>query len=305
MPEKIDSYELGAKASFNSGSLRGYFNVAGFWNELKDQQLSVTVIGKPGSGIPGARVIVNAGASRVAGIEVDASVTAWNSLKLDLGYAYLDTILKEFTPRALPDDSPFLPPPPIATGVNLPFSPKHRITATLTYTLPLDKSIGEISLGGTFVHTSTQIADFQSPFGLMPASDLLNLNVNWNNVGGLPVDLAAFVTNVTNAEFPVNVANNWSSNGFEAVVTNVPRMWGFRLKYRFGENSSPKRGGGPAKLVEGHRPASALSSEHAMRHVPLHHPADGPPPRFGRIGLTQPPAARSCRAASPRGRGGR
>ena len=234
LPERIDNYELGAKASFNSGSLRGYFNIAGFWNELKDQQLSVTVIGKPGSGIPGARVIVNAGASRVSGIEIDASVTAWNSLKLDMGYAYLDTILKQFVPRDLPTDSPFLPPAPIATGGDLPFSPKHRITATLTYTLPLDKSIGEISFGGTYVHTTTQIADLQTPFGLMPASSLLNLNLNWNNVGGMPVDLAAFVTNVGNKEFPVNVANNFASNGFEAVVTNVPRMWGFRLKYRFG-----------------------------------------------------------------------
>ena len=138
-------------------------------------------------------------------------------------------------PRELPSDSPFLPPAPLATGGDLPFSPKHRITGTLTYTLPLDKSIGEISIGGTFVHTSKQFADLQSPYGLMPASDLLNLNVNWNNVGGMPIDLAAFVTNVTKAEFPVNVANNWASNGFEAVVTNVPRMWGFRLKYRFGD----------------------------------------------------------------------
>ncbi len=234
-PEKIDNYELGAKASFNSGSLRGYFNVAAFWNELKDQQLSVTVIGKVGSGIPGARVIVNAGASRVAGMEVDASVTAWDSLKLDLGYAYLDTILKEFVPRELPADSPFLPPAPIATGVGLPFSPKHRITGTLTYTLPLDKSIGEVSIGATYVHTTTQIADLQSPFGLMPANSLLNMNVNWNGIGGSPVDLAFFVTNLTKAQFPVNVANNWSSNGFEAVVTNVPRMFGFRLKYRFGD----------------------------------------------------------------------
>ncbi len=234
LPEKIDAYEIGAKTSFNNGSLRGYFNVAGFWNELKDQQLSVTVTGKPGSGIPGARVIVNAGASRVAGIEIDGSL-AYKGLKLDVGYAYLDTVLKAFVPRPLPDDSPFNPPAPVATGTELPFSPKHRITGTLTYTLPLDKSIGEISLSSTYVHTSTQIADLQSPFGLMPASDLVNLNVNWNGVGGMPVDLSFFMTNVTKAEFPVNVANNWGSNGFEAVVTNQPQMWGFRLKYRFGD----------------------------------------------------------------------
>jgi iron complex outermembrane receptor protein len=233
LPEKIDNYEIGAKASF-SGAIRGYFNIAGFWNELKDQQLSVTVIGKPGSGIPGARVIVNAGASRVRGIEVDASVTAFDSLKLDVGYAYLDTILKEFNPRPLPADSPFNPPAAVATGTDLPFSPKHRVTATLTYTLPLDESIGVISFGGTFVHTTSQFADLQSPFGLMPKSDLVNLNLNWNSVAGLPVDLAAFVTNLTKEKFPVNVANNYASNGFEAVVTNVPRMYGLRLKYRFG-----------------------------------------------------------------------
>ncbi len=233
-PESVDNYEIGAKASFDSGSLRGYFNIAGFWNELKDQQLSVTVIGKPGSGIPGARVIVNAGASRIRGIEVDASVTAFDRLKLDVGYAYLDTVLKQFVPRPLPDDSPFNPPVAVPVGGDLPFSPKHRFTTTLTYTLPLGENVGELSVGGTYVHTSTQIADLQSPFGLMPKSDLLNLNVSWNDVAGMPVDLAFFVTNVTKEEFPVNVAGNWNSNGFEAMVTNLPRMWGVRMKYSFG-----------------------------------------------------------------------
>jgi iron complex outermembrane receptor protein len=235
-PEKVDTYELGAKASFNSSSLRGYFNVAAFWNEFKDQQLSVTVIGKPGSGIPGARVIVNAGSSRIRGVEVDASVTAFDALKLDVGYAYLDTVLKEFSPRPLPADSPLFPPSVIQTGTDLPFSPKHRITATVTYTLPFDDSIGEVLVGATYVHTTKQIADLQSPFGTMPASDLLNLNLNWNSVAGMPIDLSAFVTNVTKEEFPVNVANNWASNGLESFVTNVPRMYGLRLKYRFGSN---------------------------------------------------------------------
>ncbi len=38
-------------------------------------------------------------------------------------------------------------------------------------------------------------------------------------------------------------------------------------------NSSPERGGGPPKVVEGHSEGRATSP------VPLHHPADGPPPR--------------------------
>jgi 5-methyltetrahydrofolate--homocysteine methyltransferase len=45
--------------------------------------------------------------------------------------------------------------------------------------------------------------------------------------------------------------------------------------------SSPARGGGPAQPVEGHRPRDATSRRSATPPVPLHHPADGPPPRAG------------------------
>ncbi len=34
--EKVDTYEFGAKASFGSGSVRGYFNVTGFYNDFRE-----------------------------------------------------------------------------------------------------------------------------------------------------------------------------------------------------------------------------------------------------------------------------
>ncbi len=45
--------------------------------------------------------------------------------------------------------------------------------------------------------------------------------------------------------------------------------------------SSPTGGGGPAKLVEGHVQNVPTSKAQETRPVPLHHPADGPPPRNG------------------------
>ncbi len=45
--------------------------------------------------------------------------------------------------------------------------------------------------------------------------------------------------------------------------------------------SSPERGGGPARLVEGHSPDDATSRGQGNLPVPLHHPADGPPPPAG------------------------
>jgi ribonuclease P protein component len=45
--------------------------------------------------------------------------------------------------------------------------------------------------------------------------------------------------------------------------------------------SSPERGGGPAKLVEGHGSNRAISKAPEKLTVPLHHPADGSPPHAG------------------------
>jgi iron complex outermembrane receptor protein len=42
------------------------------------------------------------------------------------------------------------------------------------------------------------------------------------------------MTNATNTAFPLNVNNAYNSFGFESQIVNEPRMFGFRLKYRFG-----------------------------------------------------------------------
>ena len=46
-------------------------------------------------------------------------------------------------------------------------------------------------------------------------------------------------------------------------------------------NSSPGRGGGPAKLVEGHVQGITTPEGQDHRSVPLHHPSDGSPPHYG------------------------
>src|SRR5205823_12980060 len=41
-PETVDDYEIGLKTSYR-GVVQGTFNLAGFWNEFKDQQATVTI----------------------------------------------------------------------------------------------------------------------------------------------------------------------------------------------------------------------------------------------------------------------
>jgi len=242
-PEKVETYEIGAKTSFR-GAVPGYFNITGFYNDFTDQQIQVTLSQKAGAPVAGGTGIVNAGKSRIWGVEVDGAITLFDSLKIDGGYTYLNTKLIELVGIPAPDLSPWVPGaspwsivnPTGVVGGPLALSPKHRLQLSATYTLPLDESIGSISFGATWVHTTRQLANSGTlpEFQYIPTTDLLNLNANWKNVAGQPIDLAFFMTNATNEKFPLNVANFYNSFGGESINPNEPRMWGFRLKYKFG-----------------------------------------------------------------------
>jgi iron complex outermembrane receptor protein len=232
-PEKVDAYEIGFKTSFR-GTLSGYLNAAAFYNDFSDQQLAANL--NPDPSIPNntnspAQAIVNAGKSKIQGIEVDAALAAYG-FNLTLGYAYLDTKLKSYTPPIFPG---YLPPTTGAlVGGELPQSPKHRVTITPSYTLPLDDSIGQITLAATYTYTAKQVASNDTPLGILPSSNLWNLNLNWNSIGGSPVDLSGFITNLTNEKYPIFVGNSWASTGTESLILGQPRMYGLRLKVRFG-----------------------------------------------------------------------
>jgi iron complex outermembrane recepter protein len=241
--EKVDTYEIGAKTSWR-GAAPGFFNITGFYNDFRDQQIQVTLSQKAGAPVSGGTGIVNAGKSRIWGFEVDGGVTFFDSLRLEGGYTYLNTKLVSLVGLPPQDNVPWVPGespwavvnPTGEEGGALALSPKHRLQVTGTYTLPLDESIGAISFGATYVYTSEQLANSGTDprFQNLPRTNLLNLNANWRNVLGQPVDLAFFMVNATNEKFPLNVANFYNSFGFESQNVNEPRTWGFRLKYRFG-----------------------------------------------------------------------
>jgi iron complex outermembrane receptor protein len=69
---------------------------------------------------------------------------------------------------------------------------------------------------------------------MIKKSDLLNLNADWRGVMGLPVDLAFFMTNVTNEARIVFPTQSWGTFGGDGGHVNEPRTWGLRVKYRFG-----------------------------------------------------------------------
>jgi iron complex outermembrane receptor protein len=235
-PEEVDTYEVGGKATLR-GAVRGYISAAVFYNNFRDQQISAAIIGKPNSGVSGAAGVINAGKSRIKGFELDSSFRLFEGLKLDAGYTYLDTkVISVETPTLAPD-SPFASiTPSSAPGDPLALSPKHRLTTSLHYTLPLDESMGEITFGGSYTYTSKQVASLATParFGILSPTNLFTADISWADIMSSGIDLSAFATNLTDERYFVGVGNTWTSGGFENQLVGQPRMYGLRLRYNFG-----------------------------------------------------------------------
>jgi iron complex outermembrane receptor protein len=231
-PEKVDAFEVGLKTSFH-GAIRGNFNIAGFYNNLTNQQIQVGVANS--SGHPNSTTIIaNAGKSRIWGVEVDARVVPVDNLSFDVGYTYLNAKLISVTPPDLSKTAYNMTFNTSNPGDPLTFTPKNKVSITGTYKLPLPESVGEVSAGATYVYTSSQLATTSSPFGTMPSFSITNLNISWNKIGGSPFDASLFVTNLFNKEYANFIGGTYGFLGGESRIPGEPRMFGGRVRFTFG-----------------------------------------------------------------------
>lgn len=241
-PEKVDTYEIGFKSSF-SGPVRGTFNAAAFYNDFSNQQIQVGFNSRPGSGQASTAAPVNAGRSELYGVEVEASLNPFDGFTLDGGYTFLKTRIKSVPDFSGYTDPNFTLDAGFRVGDPLVMAPRNKFTLSANYQLPLDESIGTVTIGAIYTHSDKSLANYSSrassspviaSYAYLPATNLLNLNVGWSDIGGLPVDLSVFATNVTNKHYWVYDGGNGYGSGFEAVALAAPRVWGMGLKYRFG-----------------------------------------------------------------------
>ncbi len=282
-PEKVDTYELGAKTSFDTGGIRGTFNISGFYNNFRNQQITlsylqntnrrdpVTGAALPPISVPGNAGPINVGKSRIWGIEIDSRINLFEGFVLDGGYTYLNTRVLETRTVSLPSDNAYAVAASVKVGDELTLAPKHKFSISANYTLPLDESIGKVTLGATVSHRSSQITSYSAlrfldiphtflirsaanPAGVLttfpagtpvtqftggfdpgtaPPVTLLNLNFNWDSVGGSPIDLAVFATNVTNKRYFTAGGGLITGLGIETMTAGEPRMFGGRVRVRF------------------------------------------------------------------------
>jgi iron complex outermembrane receptor protein len=233
-PEKLDSYEIGLKSSFN-GPVRGTFDVSGFYNKFDNQQLNIGFSSSQNLAQP-TEGITNAGKSRIWGAEVEATVTPFAGFTLDGAYTYLNTKLLSISfPATVPGSRYDVFSPTSSVGDVLPLAAKNQFSLTGTYALPLPVDDGHLSVSATYSYKSRQLITRASPYGTIAPIGLLNANITWASVLNRPVDISVFATNLLDKHYFSYVAGTYSSVGLENAQLGEPRMVGARVRIHFGK----------------------------------------------------------------------
>ncbi len=233
-PEKVDTYEIGAKSSF-AGWVSGTFNLAGFYNDFTDQQIQFGYFKPNGTG---TTAILNAGASTIWGIELESTLQFGDYFLMKAGYTYLDTKVDELKLPALPPDIPIgldTLNTTTSEGEPLSYAPENELVLTGAFLAPIPESWGDMVFSVTYRYTDEQqaVSTKVSPLAVLDDRNLWDVNFSWNGIAGSRFDLSIFGNNVTDEEYITFLTGNWS-NGLESGQVGVPRMYGARLRYNFG-----------------------------------------------------------------------
>jgi iron complex outermembrane receptor protein len=113
--------------------------------------------------------------------------------------------------------------------------PPYKYGVNTRYTLPTPQDIGTISLNANWSWQALS-GDTTVPFSQIPSFGLLTLGSAWDNLLGNPLDASLFVTNATNTRYLVQAQSLYNLGfGFADATYGEPRMFGVRLRYRFGK----------------------------------------------------------------------
>ncbi|MDB5661980.1 MAG: hypothetical protein JWN59_318 [Sphingomonas bacterium] len=230
-PETIKSYELGAKTDLFDRRVR--INVAGFYSDYSDIQLSLSDCPFPGSGFPSApcALISNAGDATIKGFEVEASVRPVEGFLIDGALSYLKFKYKSGSIN------------PSAGGPNRPNGPQYGDVPP--YVPSWKWSLGaqyEVDLGNSGYLTPRIDGAYQSKIytnatnratNAIPGYFMANARVTWANADK-DLEISAEVTNLFDKYYYLTLFDLTIANGGVASAQpGRPREWGISVKKKF------------------------------------------------------------------------
>jgi len=225
-PEIVKVVEIGLKKDWNFEGIKARTNVAAFHNDFTNLQAAFS---DPSN--PNAAVVINAGKAEQHGLELEGQVIPLDGLEISGAYSYNYTKYLSFKG----------PSGENLSNTTFPNIPQNKLDINVRYYLPLDESVGSLSVWGDWSyqsHNRQQAGLGDDPLANQGSYSLYSLGIDWQNVMNSPIDASFFVNNLTDTLYRVGGLNVFVTTlGFDAAVYNPPRMFGVKLRYSFGPDA--------------------------------------------------------------------
>ncbi len=185
-PEKLTSYEIGAKTSWFNNRLT--FNVAGFYSEYRDIQLTVQSVDPVTNA--NIRTTRNAGGSDIKGFELEIAARPTRGLDLNLGVGYVDARFDTLAASAISSG--------FKLGDRVPQIPDWSINAGISY--GFETGAGELTLRGDLSHKGSQFLTPADATSFQDAYTLLGARIGFKPSFLPGIELSVEGTNLTETD---------------------------------------------------------------------------------------------------------
>jgi iron complex outermembrane receptor protein len=237
-PEKLGDWEAGLKADWKIAGMPVRTNVDVYEDKYAGIQRSVFLQNPQQAGAI-LTYTANAAQATIKGFEGQFTARPVDALTIDLTYSYMDAKYDDY-PNYRDLSLPGTAAQQITNlkGRPLPYTPKNKYGVNVRYQLPVNQDLGRFDVYGGVSYQSHYLTTDQQQPAVYRIGDytLLNIGANWRNVGGRPVDIETFMTNVTNKKAIAAGQVFYYSAGVAAASYIEPRMFGVRLRYTFGQD---------------------------------------------------------------------
>jgi len=233
-PETLKDVEGGIKWDWLLGGVRGRINLAAYQSWYSNVQRAETIALPVSLGGGVTTQTNNIAAAKIGGVELEGNFQLSRHLSAFINYAYTDARYTRYpgcTTNTIGVCTPNIQTPYV--GV-----PKHQISLGGRYVLPVDESLGEIALSTNVYYQSRTLFDdsvLQDPkqLGFQNSYAMVDARLDWNKIGGSPLDMAFFIRNITDHTHYVGYGNNLTSFGQSQATYNEPRTYGLQLRVQF------------------------------------------------------------------------
>jgi len=241
-PETVVTYEVGQKTDWDLldwAAVRT--NAAIYYQDFDDIQK--TVAGTNAQTGAFETYTINAARAEIQGAEFEITVAPTENLSLNIAYAYVDPKYKKWPRPVNGQDVDFSDAPFV-------YIPKNSFTSAINYILPLDRSIGEVSLSGSVYWQDSMKSNdgafnwptlgwseqnLQEALATVDVDDytVANFRVDWRGVMGSEFEVAAFINNAFDEDYITGGLSVPDSLGYVAATYGPPRTYGASLRYNF------------------------------------------------------------------------